>query len=107
MNFGKLQDISKVDFSMPSEPAFNEKIWSNSPCPTPHVYWGCTGWGMAQWVGDFYPKGTKSKDYLQHYAKQFSTIELNTTHYRIPSLNTIQKWYEESDNDFKFAPKIS
>ncbi|MBC8112108.1 MAG: DUF72 domain-containing protein, partial [Verrucomicrobia bacterium] len=41
-----------------------------------------------------------------HYAKQFNTIELNTTHYRIPDPQTVKKWYENADEGFKFCPKL-
>jgi uncharacterized protein YecE (DUF72 family) len=61
---------------------------------------------MPEWVRKVYPKGTKAKDFLQHYSRQFNTIELNTTHYRIPDHKTIQRWYEMSPADFKFCPKI-
>ena len=108
MKFGKLADISGVDFSLPADHDFNHKIF-DSPSPQsslPKVYIGCTGWSMKEWVGQVYPKGTKTKDYLRAYAKQFNTIELNTTHYRIPTVDTIQKWKEESTSDFKFCPKI-
>ena len=72
----------------------------------PTIYVGCTGWSMKEWVGKVYPKGAKSKDFLRHYSRQFNTIELNTTHYRIPSLATIQTWKSTVPQDFKFAPKI-
>ena len=86
MKFGKLQDISKVDFTLPPDAGENELFFDRLPkSENVTIYIGCTGWSMKEWVGRVYPKGTKTKDYLQHYGKQFNTIELNTTHYRIPS----------------------
>ncbi|MGB0984461.1 MAG: DUF72 domain-containing protein [Saprospiraceae bacterium] len=108
MKFGKLQDISNVDFALPSSHFDNEKILTALPKRTqkPLVFVGCTGWSMKEWVGRVYPKGTKSADYLRHYAKQFNTIELNTTHYRIPNEATILKWKSTAPADFQFCPKI-
>lgn len=108
MKFGKLQDISAVDFSLPPDPASNSARLSSLPERThpPQLYIGCTGWSMKEWVGRVYPKGTKAKDYLRAYSRQFNTIELNTTHYRIPTVQTIDKWYQESTSDFKFCPKV-
>jgi len=107
MKFGKLQDISKVDFTLPPDPQNNKKVFDGlSPVLNPEIYIGCTGWSMKEWVGRVYPKGTKTKDYLQHYGKQFNTIELNTTHYRIPTVEMVQKWYAETPADFRFCPKI-
>jgi uncharacterized protein YecE (DUF72 family) len=53
-----------------------------------------------------YPKGCKSTDYLYYYGKQFNTIELNTTHYRTPSVVDIEKWKSQTPKDFRFAPKM-
>jgi len=108
MKFGKLQDISNVDFALPSAPSSNEAILarmeqSNEPA---QVYVGCTGWSMKEWLGKVYAPGTKAKDFGREYTKQFNTIEFNTTHYRIPSPAMVEKWYIESAPDFKFCPKI-
>ena len=103
MKFGKLEDISDVNFNLPVDPSTNEQIFENFLVDKalPKVYIGCTGWSMKEWVGTVYPKNTKSKDYLFQYAKQFNTIELNTTHYRIPNEKTIEKWKTETNEDFR------
>lgn len=108
MKFGKLPDISNVDFSLPTDPEENASVFSKflkNETP-PKIYIGCTGWSMKEWVGKVYPPKTATKDYLKHYARQFNTIELNTTHYRIPTASTIEKWKNESTPDFRFCPKI-
>lgn len=107
MKFGKLADISQVDFTLPVDPVENIVLFDQlSAVAEPEVYIGCTGWSMKEWVGKVYPKGAKAKDFLRHYGKQFNTIELNTTHYRIPSPEMIEKWYRETPADFRFCPKI-
>ncbi len=53
-----------------------------------------------------YPKGTKAKDYLKTYSTLFNTIELNSTHYRVPSQDNLQKYMEETPDDFRFSPKV-
>lgn len=107
MEFGKVNDTSKVNFSMGAEPIFTRKLLHKlPPCDKPKIYFGCTGWAMKEWLGQYYPAKTKPQDYLYHYTRQFSTIELNATHYKIPSKETIATWYEQSDANFKFAPKI-
>ncbi|MEL7123483.1 MAG: DUF72 domain-containing protein, partial [Bacteroidota bacterium] len=109
MKFGKLQDISGVDFSLPEDHAFNQRVWkslSENKAANLKVYLGCTGWSMKDWVGSVYPPKTKTKDFLLEYGKQFNTIELNTTHYRIPKIELIDKWKRETPADFRFCPKI-
>lgn len=107
MKFGKLPDVSNVVFDLPPDPqgtkGLLERLTPNLPA---QLYIGCTGWSMKEWVGKTYPKGTKTKDYLIAYGKQFNTIELNTTHYRIPSPDMVTKWFDNTPDDFKFCPKI-
>ena len=108
MKFGRVNDLTTIDFSMPVPPKATNLLLDNlAPSTvTPKVYFGCTGWSMKEWVGKFYPPKAKSKEYLKHYNKQFTTIELNTTHYRIPTPDLVKTWYQMTDNNFKFAPKI-
>jgi len=109
MKFGKLQDISQVNFQLPEGPAANRlrvDRYQLGPEERPHLYLGATGWSMKEWKGKWYPEKAKPTEFLQHYGKQFNTIELNTTHYRIPTTETIQKWYAETPADFRFCPKI-
>lgn len=107
MKFGKLQDISKVDFSLPSNPSENDALLAQyKRAVSPKLYIGCTGWSMKEWLGKVYPEKAKAKDFLKYYAQQFNTIELNATHYRIPTSETIQKWIGETPEDFRFCPKL-
>ncbi len=107
MKFGKLPDISGVDFSLPTDHPFTSRfLEKQSAVASPKIYIGCTGWSMKEWVGTVYPKGTKAKDYLKQYAKSFHTIEFNTTHYRTPSPSSVQKWKSESTEEFRFCPKV-
>jgi uncharacterized protein YecE (DUF72 family) len=70
------------------------------------VYLGCPVWADKGFVGKLYPPNTREADFLNEYAKQFNTIELNATHYRIPSLTQIAKWRENVPKTFKFFPKV-
>ena len=108
MKFGKLDSIEGVDFTLPeTPPATTAMLRQTDNRETPlELFIGATGWSMKEWVGKIYPPGTKPKDYLQHYSRQFNTIELNTTHYGIPKAETVEKWYRDSAADFSFCPKI-
>jgi uncharacterized protein YecE (DUF72 family) len=108
MKFGKLADISNVDFSLPPDPEGTKMILDHleKRIDPPTVYIGATGWGMKEWNDKWYPKKTNAKGFLLAYGKQFNTIELNTTHYRIPTIELTTKWYKETPDDFVFCPKI-
>lgn len=109
MEFGKLQDISKVNFTLPQDHPDTIHVLQalgKPPGTALRIYIGATGWGNQEWVGKWYPPATRSSDFLQHYTHQFRTIELNTTYYRIPDPATIQRWIKYCTPGFKFCPKI-
>lgn len=107
MDFGKLEDISQVDFTLPPDNQFSSKILtSETPNPQPKVYIGPPIWSNRDWVGKIYPSNAKEKDFLYHYTRQFNTIELNVTHYQIPAESTIERWKESAAEGFKFCPKF-
>lgn len=67
---------------------------------------GCSGFHYKHWKGNFYPIDLPVKKWFEFYAKHFSTLELNTTFYRFPSLSTLRDWYEKSPDDFIFSVKV-
>jgi uncharacterized protein YecE (DUF72 family) len=70
------------------------------------LYLGTQGWSYTSWVGPFYPAGTTSSAYLESYATQFSTVELDTTFYAVPRAGTIIGWRERTPPGFCFAAKF-
>jgi uncharacterized protein YecE (DUF72 family) len=76
---------------------------------TPSVaraYVGSSGWSYPSWKPDFYPAGTQQRDFLRFYAERFSTVELNTTGYRLPEAERFARWAEETPDGFRFAVKM-
>lgn len=66
---------------------------------------GTSGYGFREWVGSFYPKGTKPVDYLGHYASVFRTVEINYTFRRFPNPALAAKWRDATPAGFRFAVK--
>jgi len=111
MEFGKLSDLNGVHFTLPPDPPGNAAVLTKKKTAGPGAaqktaYIGATGWAMPEWKGKVYPAKAKTTDFLHHYARQFNTIEMNTTHYRIPSAAMVEKWYGQSAADFRFCPKV-
>ncbi|MCU0450015.1 MAG: DUF72 domain-containing protein [Bernardetiaceae bacterium] len=106
MDFGKLPDISGVDFALPPVPSETEAVLRAAPRGGGRVYVGCPVWACKDWVGKLYPPGTQDKDFLRHYGQQLNTIELNATHYRAPDAATVARWQAETPPSFKFCPKL-
>ena len=68
---------------------------------------GTSGFVYPHWRGILYPPGLPASRWLKHYARTFSTVELNVTFYRLPSLTSVQQWRAASPADFLFACKGS
>jgi uncharacterized protein YecE (DUF72 family) len=105
MDFGKLNDISEVNFKLPSEHILTKTVLTQNDSRK-LCFVGPPIWSNKEWIGKIYPSNAKEKDFLYHYARQFNTIELNVTHYQIPSLSTVDRWKESvSGTHFRFCPK--
>ena len=67
---------------------------------------GTSGWSYPSWRPGFYPAGVANEDFLRHYAERFTTVELNTTGYRLPSEEQFARWAQQTPPGFRFAPKL-
>jgi len=67
---------------------------------------GTMGWSYGFWKGSFYPKKLVSKDFLGYYAKQFGTVEVDSTFYRIPRVQSVLDWKEQTPEGFLFSLKF-
>lgn len=79
------------------------------------VRYGTAGWSFADWYGPFYPKppvesgpgplfcgqpaqapdpdvGLAKRDPLRFYARYFDAVEVNSSFYRVPSGETVERW---------------
>ncbi|MGZ6697282.1 MAG: DUF72 domain-containing protein [Solirubrobacteraceae bacterium] len=68
---------------------------------------GCSGWNYADWRGVLYPPGCPQRSWLRRYAEVFDTVEINNTFYRLPTVDAVRGWVEQSPPDFVFAVKSS
>jgi uncharacterized protein YecE (DUF72 family) len=69
---------------------------------------GCSGWNYAHWRnGVFYPSRLPPRRWLEHYARHFDTVEVNSTFYRLPRETAVANWVAETPPDFLFAVKMS
>jgi uncharacterized protein YecE (DUF72 family) len=66
---------------------------------------GCSGFHYKHWKGTFYPEKLAQSKWFSYYCEHFHTLELNVTFYRFPQLTTLEKWYDHSPPDFRFAVK--
>jgi uncharacterized protein YecE (DUF72 family) len=67
---------------------------------------GTSSFSEADWIGPFYPSGTKPVNYLTYYASQFPTVEIDATYYAVPAKSVVESWRQRTPEDFIFAAKF-
>lgn len=73
---------------------------------TGRLHLGTQGFAFDDWVGPFYPPGTPSTAYLELYAQQFSTVEIDSTFYAAPRASVVEGWRDRTPDGFTFAAKF-
>jgi len=68
---------------------------------------GTSGFAYKEWVGPFYPPGTKSAGMLPYYAGEFGSVEVNYTFRRNPTPAMIESWTKNTPEGFVFALKAN
>ncbi|HEY3921639.1 MAG TPA: DUF72 domain-containing protein [Gaiellaceae bacterium] len=51
-------------------------------------------------IKHWYPKGVPAQDRLPYYAEHFSTVEIDSTYYRLPERTTVQGWADRTPAGF-------
>ncbi|HEX8145153.1 MAG TPA: DUF72 domain-containing protein [Pyrinomonadaceae bacterium] len=77
------------------------------------VHIGCQGWNYEDWVTGpvgsdavFYPRGTRAPEMLSAYARVFETVEVDSTFYAVPSIQTVDGWNKRTPRRFSFSFKL-
>lgn len=107
MHFGNALYKGSMDYSLPEDHKSLGKILGGVRTPLPKIYVGGVLWANDGFKGLIYPKNAKAADYVKYYTQQFNTIELNSTHYRMPVSETLEHWRDVAPQGFKFCPKIN
>ncbi len=71
------------------------------------VFVGTSGWQYRHWRGAYYPRGLPVSRWLEHYAADFATVELNASFYYLPPRSTFEGWAARTPPGFVFAVKAS
>jgi len=104
MKFGQVDNLRKIDFTIPPDHRGTAKVLKKSlKSKDFEAYIGCAKWNKKD-LKNFYPKGVK--DELAYYSTQFNSIELNATFYRLFPAAIFDKWYATAPKNFRFFPKL-
>jgi uncharacterized protein YecE (DUF72 family) len=61
---------------------------------------GTCSWADEALTKHWYPKGVPARERLPWYAEQFSTVEVDSTYYRVPDRTMVQGWADRTPDDF-------
>lgn len=71
------------------------------------IHVGTSGYSYPHWRGILYPERLPVSRWLERYASVFSTVELNATFYKLPTVRAIARWRATTPEGFVFACKGS
>ncbi len=72
-----------------------------------NYFLGLPAWGFPGWTGSYFPRPSAAQPALAHYARVFNTVEGNTTFYRVPTRETVERWGAAvADRGFRFSFKL-
>lgn len=71
----------------------------------PHIYVGTSAFSEPAWRGSFYPERLPPGQMLAYYARHFDVVEVNSTHYRMPTPDLLAGWAAEVPPGFRFVIK--
>jgi uncharacterized protein YecE (DUF72 family) len=66
---------------------------------------GTSGFSYDDWIGCFYPEHIGKSDMLAHYARQFDTVEINSSYYTIPGPRSFAGMARKTPDNFDFMVK--
>jgi len=67
---------------------------------------GTSSFSEQDWIGPFYPKGTKPSEFLRYYATRFNAVEIDATYYTIPRAANVKNWADSTPEGFLFSAKF-
>jgi uncharacterized protein YecE (DUF72 family) len=69
------------------------------------MFVGTSGWAYTSWKPDFYPAKLPARRFLEYYATQLNSVEVNYTFRSLPSVQMLQTWIAMTGTHFRFSFK--
>jgi uncharacterized protein YecE (DUF72 family) len=69
------------------------------------IYVGTSGFSYDDWVGPYYPEGLNKTEWLSFYAREFNTMELNSSYYGVPTTFAMERMAQKTPDGFQFTVK--
>jgi uncharacterized protein YecE (DUF72 family) len=94
LGFNEATEAGKANASVPA--------WSAVPSA---IHAGTSGWAYAQWKPAFYPDKLPQKKFLEYYASQMNSVEVNYTFRAFPTPTLVANWLAATPEGFRFSFK--
>jgi uncharacterized protein YecE (DUF72 family) len=75
------------------------------PLAPPPLFAGTSGWAYATWKPGFYPATVPQKKFLEFYATQLNSVEVNYTFRALPTAKMLEGWLAATPDHFRFSFK--
>jgi uncharacterized protein YecE (DUF72 family) len=75
------------------------------PQSEPHLFAGTSGWAYSTWKPGFYPPKVPAKKFLEYYATQLNSVEVNYTFRSLPTAKMLEGWLAATPAHFRFSFK--
>jgi uncharacterized protein YecE (DUF72 family) len=76
-----------------------------APQAPPHLFAGTSGWAYPTWKPGFYPATVPAKKFLEFYASQLNSVEVNYTFRALPTAKMLDGWLTATPAHFRFSFK--
>ncbi len=70
------------------------------------LFIGTSGYIFPDWRGNFYPEKLPQNRWLDFYAEQFDTVEINAPYYHLPPRSTFESMVKRTVENYPFWVKI-
>ncbi len=108
MKFGDASplQVRAMRTALQPDPDVNALVLRGVSSHAPNVYVGCPVWSEKTWRDILYAPSLATEQMLGRYAQQFNTVEVNSTHYAVPSDAVFDNWRNAVPDNFRFCPKF-
>jgi uncharacterized protein YecE (DUF72 family) len=67
---------------------------------------GTSSWSSSDWCGSFYSDHIEPGEMIQVYSSKLSTVEIDSTWYRMPNPKMVETWKSKTPSEFIFSAKV-
>lgn len=101
----QIYDCGNILPRTPQAPPLAVKAAVAPTVTSSRIFAGTSGWAYPTWKPDFYPAGTPAKKFLEFYASQLTSVEVNYTFRALPTAKMLEGWLAATPPHFRFSFK--